>query len=599
MCDWEREPPFNLMHDYKCPHKSYVKSKDGARNLCVFHSDEDDKDPELFYQGIRKIYESKKHSFRGFVFPRKFDFLRLKVETKEDHLVFTDADFLEAIFLCNVQLSEVEFTGQGKTDFTGARFTGKDRTDFTRAQFSSKGGTSFILVKFTGQGSTWFLGTRFTGHGNVNFNSATFSGQGVLFSGAQFIGEGVTSFSGATFLVEGEINFSAALFASKKGTFFAGVQFRGKGMINFMNTQFSSKTGTDFGLARFAGESQTNFMGAQFSGLGGATFYGVHFSSQGGILFSQRTFHNTTVVDFRKVTFENPDKVTFDGVDLNRVRFLWTDLTGINFRKVFWCGRKYSSSFYIGRNKVFDELLQERGRFIRYVQRSLTKTRIAKIPLRVVESLGRRIPKNSRNFFWSSIQKGYLYLLTWAWRIAVIKEEAHYEVYRLYNQLLENYENSNRYHEAGDFFAGMMEMRRRESFEKPRTRIALWFYRLFSLYGERPNLAFAWMVIFIIMFGLLSLNIGLYPVEPNSGLDSIERNVFSLWALGDRGFWKDYLQAIFVALKPITFGKIGVAYEVKDIFWGPLLRIGETISGAVFVSLFVLAMNRKFRRTKD
>jgi hypothetical protein len=593
MCDWERKPPYNLLHDYKCPHENYVKSKDGTKNLCIFHSDKDDKDPELFYQGIKEIYDSKKHNFRGFVFPKEFDFLKLKKEIKEDHLVFTDADFLETSFLCNVQLSTAEFTGEGKTDFTGAKFNGNDWTDFSQAQFSNKDGVSFIFAEFTGNGSTRFHGTLFTGQGDVSFNSATFSGGGVYFSGAQFSGEGVTSFSGAIFSVKGETNFSATQFNSQKGTYFAGVQFRGDSMTNFMNTKFSSEGGTDFGLAHFDSNSQTNFMGAQFSGQVGTIFFMAHFSCKERVLFSGRTFLDSTVVDFRKVTFDYPDRVVFEGVDLNRVRFLFTDLKKISFSDVFWCGRKYDSGFYIGRKKVFDELFQEKGRLLRYVQRFLYASGITRIPLRIIALLRRLIPKYGEHIPF------YYKLLKWAWVVAVKKEKEHYEVYRLYNQLLQNYENSNRYHEAGDFFAGMMEMRRRESFEKPRTRIALWFYRLFSLYGERPNLAFACIVFFILMFGLLSLAVGLHPVKPSPGLNSIERNVFSLPALFECGFWRDYLQAIFVALQPITLGKVGAAYEVNDVLFGPLLRIGETVTGAVFLSLFILAMNRKFRRTKD
>jgi uncharacterized protein YjbI with pentapeptide repeats len=613
MCDWK--PEFDL-GDYTCPYENYKKSKDKTKGLCILHNNREDKDPEKFYQEIKNIYESKKHNFRGFIFPKNFSFMRLKEDLKIDHLVFTDANFSEAIFFCNVNLSGAEFNGEGGTDFHRATFSGQGRTDFHGAIFSNKGGTSFIMANFSGQDSTWFLGAQFSGQGKIDFRGATFSDNGVLFTGAHFFGEGITTFSGATFSVKGETNFSAAQFASRGGTFFAGVQFFGKGMTNFMNTKFSSEGGTDFGLAQFAGEGQTNFAEAQFSGNGVADFGGARFFSQRGTLFSGRTFQNIILASFRRVNFKNPKRVTFDGVDLSHVWFLDTDLSKINFTKVFWCGRKYNSRFYIGRNKVFDELFQERGWFIRYLQKLFSKMGFTKIPLHVVKQLGQRIPKDDKGIVCKYIQSKYNDLLTYAQVTATEKKEDHYDVYRLYNQLLQNYEASNRYHEAGDFFAGMMEMRRRESFEKPRTRIALWFYRIFSLYGERPNLAIAWLAILWLISGLVFLDIGLTPVntynnnhdkynivvpkgQENNLSTEVQMNTLNPKTYASGEFKDNYLKSLNVSLNHLTIGKVDSPYKLRYVRYGFLLQGLETILGAVFISLFVLAMNRKFRRTKD
>jgi len=165
---------------------------------------------------------------------------------------------------------------------------------------------------------------------------------------------------------------------------------------------------------------------------------------------------------------------------------------------------------------------------------------------------------------------------------------------------MKNYIENNRYHEAGDFFAGMMEMRRRMPNEKGRIRLLLWFYRLFSLYGERPTYAFGWLVLLCLVFGLFYLACGITPNDTcNNELLEIQRSVFSLREIFNPLFWKDYGQALLVSFDIQALGRLEPYYEVMKKPILPLLKGIQTIFGTVFVSLFVLAMNRKFRRLKD
>ena len=57
--------------------------------------------------------------------------------------------------------------------------------------------------------------------------------------------------------------------------------------------------------------------------------------------------------------------------------------------------------------------------------------------------------------------------------------------------------------------------------------------------------------------------------------------------------------ATHVSLCNLTLGRVKTPYRLHETDWGPYLQGLETILGAVFVSLFILAMNRKFRRMKD
>jgi len=483
MCDWK--PTYRP--DYKCPYKNYRKSRDGTRDLCIFHYSHDDKDLEKFFKGIMAIYKSGKHDFRGFVFPKEFEFKRLKDEVKADHLVFVNADFSEGVFLCETDLSESEFSGKGNTSFRWATFKGQGVTDFSNAEFSGHGTTDFREAKFSGDGTTSFRWAAFSGHGTTDFSNAEFSGHGT-----------------------------------------------------------------------------TNFSGAKFSGLADTDFSRVKFFGQGQVVFSGKTFQGNSRVYFSTITIEEQDKVTFDGVDLSHLRFLETKIRDINFNEIWWTNREYGKNRPKKRNMVFDETFQTGTTYqaLRWVKRIFEKLEKEK---KKVDTLVKPI---------------------WLKKLRIIgngTEDNHYDVYRLYNQLRLNYENTGRYHEAGDFFIGEMEMRRRGNFEKPFIRILLHFYRFFSFYGERPLKAFLWLFFLFLGFGFIYRAVGIsYPVnEPITYL-------------------KDLCNGLMISLDVLALRKIQPLYDLaKTEPIVPLIKAVETVFGALFLSLFLLAMNRKFRRMKD
>ena len=547
MCDYETKY-FDLkaigFKGYKCPHRSVKKLEENGKKYCIFHSEREDKDVEKFYKGFKKLYEDGKHDFTGFVFPKGFDFWRLRKEMGE--LRFVDAVFLMAIFLCSVYFSGAEFTGEGGTDFREAKFTGE-------------GATYFSGAKFTGEGGTYFRRARFTGEGGTDFGSAKFScGFGTDFSGAKFSGEG--------------------------GTYFRGAKFSGEG-------------GTDFSGAEFSGEGGTSFSLAEFSGKGGTDFIGAKFLPNSKIVFFGQTFTETTIGYFGNLLIDEKADITFDGVNLNRCRFFRTDLRRINFSNVYWANRKYGANTYRGRLKVYDESFQEKGILFRKFQRVLfwLKDKFYKLRQKTIE-------EEDKKSVIKDIKRVLLEPLSWIiTREPEPKERSHYDVYNLYNQLIKNYEENNRYHEAGDFFAGMMEMRRRMLNEKRRIRVLLWFYRLLSLYGERPSFAFGWLILLWFLFGLIFLHLGLVPnVEPiNREEPVIIKNVLILDSYIKPSFKSDYLKALNVSLNNLTFGRVDADYRVFKTDYTFLFQGLEIILGAVLISLFILAMNRKFRRTQD
>ncbi|MBN1883722.1 MAG: pentapeptide repeat-containing protein [Deltaproteobacteria bacterium] len=205
---------------------------------------------------------------------------------------------------------------------------------------------------------------------------------------------------------------------------------------HFAHTRFK-------GNARF---SEVSFHGKTYFNKGTlfekcVRFYGIKVLSGGSIAFIEKNFSNDSKVIFINVSYENRDSITFDGVNLGKTRFLRTDLRWINFHEVYWTNREYGSIRHKKPCMVYDDTFQC-GVFqntLRWIIDKLMSRRS-----KIKNWIARGLEKLKNN-----------------------KENYHYEVYRLYTQLRMNYEETGRYFEAGDFYIGEMEMRRKGNFESP------------------------------------------------------------------------------------------------------------------------------------
>ncbi len=655
----------NSHTSYSCPHPHRKKIGGAVKRACIFHDPSEDKDAERFYREFAKLYRSGQHIFCGFVFPKAFDFMRLKEETGP--LAFSNAVFTDALFACSADLSGALFTGDsgvnfieasfqapGTTSFGGARFEGSGGAnfrmanfsgsgitnfsravfsggpvDFTWAKFAADGGVDFKLAEFSGAGSADFHFAEFTGKvanftgcgfgkdGGANFSLIQFSGgDGANFSSTKFTGGGQANFSTTNFSGRGGANFNKAQFSCEGGANFSLAQLTGKSKANFVEARFTSDGPINFSRARFSGGSGADFRDAQFTSPGGVSFSCATFAGGGRIYFGGRTFSPGTTVDFTDISFENPERVIFDAVDLSRARFLLTDVTRINFIRVAWCGRRYNSSLFSGRVKVFDELFQERGRMLRWISRFFYALKVGAALIRVVEKTvteqrGGKIRPDSL------LKRCRISLVTRARVWAAKKERNHSEVYRLYNQLMVNYANAYRYHEAGDFFAGRMEMRRREDFENPLVRIGLWLYRLASLFGERPAYALGWLILVIALSGLVNLKIGIAQTPSELKPMSVEETAVSSPApqaivdrsdvirygsispgdFGSPAFRDDYLRALSVTLGIFLPDQGKEIPVLASPLYGPFVALAEMLLCILFFFLFAAGVWRKFRRS--
>ncbi len=158
----------------------------------------------------------------------------------------------------------------------------------------------------------------------------------------------------------------------------------------------------------------------------------------------------------------------------------------------------------------------------------------------------------------------------------------------LYRQLRVNLEENRQHIEAGDFFVGQMDMRLHDTRLGRLHRGLLLVYGVGALYGEsflRPLFLYG---ITALLFGLLYLWMGFY----RSALP-VYRPVFDIAAVADGGFWKDYAEAVVLALRA---GPIPLSEPEVVSRWMLPLRYLNALANVLLLAVAVIALRRAFRR---
>jgi uncharacterized protein YjbI with pentapeptide repeats len=406
--------------------------------------------------------------------------------------------------------SELSNSNLKQLDFIGTIFPDRYQTVIDLTAIPASKPTSFVGADF--RGPTLFYGTIF---GEVDFEKATFTSEvtfknvvfkrSAKFAGAQFID---ASFRGATFEETVDfhfvkfvsVNFFDATFNNNasfvwselQDTSFLSTNFRGQ--VDFASCTIN---GCDFDDATIAGQSYfdrakfrdvsfeaTTFMrpvsfdDCIFSGsskftntvfLSEASFCDVRVSSPGSVWFVGDPAASTADIveqdgngapaldDQLRAELHNQEKIASIGhIGLRLVSLIGADISNIHFLNVNWNSKSYGVwPFSRTRIAIFDELQQEGS--------------------------------NTTGDYES--------------------------VAATYRQLRRNYENELRYHEAGDFYVGEMEMRRLQL--SCQSRLSLWrwvrrntlsilgWYRNISFYGESYMLSGLWIIGTILLFTVL------------------------------------------------------------------------------------------------
>lgn len=348
---------------------------------------------------------------------------------------FDDATFLDDVEFRATIFNEVAF-------FSGAKF--KKKADFTGAQFAAE---------------ARFYGASFTS--DATFMLATFADQ-ADFLGAKFVQTAL--FTEATFIKV--VNFMGAVFSGtalfNRAKFLGGALFRASfnGSVAFDGTLFRGHT-------LFAPFKQ-----------GTPIFSGID-------------------VDFRRSIIDPPEAIAFREADLQKCRFLDTDLHKAEMTGVIWPRSPSRFSNFIpglpGRTGIFDDT-----------------------------SVPEKLPDRP----WDRIE-------------------------RIYRELKQNYEDRCDYERAGDFHYGEKEMRRLNPSTPVILRLVLTLYWLLSGYGERYLRPLFWVggLLALSTIGYITFGLRLKPDQGGGFL-----TLTNLW---DWLLAFDYSLRVMTLLRPDSLVPIG------------------------------------------
>ena len=506
---------------------------------CIFHSKSNDKDAKEFqcrFDDIIKRALPKHYDFTGFVFPESFSFPKNLQRS---------VIFVGAVFNGVADFSTTDF--EGDVDFSLVMF--KRKVGFTKAIF--RGEDRFLETQFTDDAD--FDGSTF--EGRSSFASATFNGNG------QFIGctfkqtanlhavyfKNISDFSRTIF--QAEAQFWEAEF--KDDSHFDQASFKRE--AEFWEAGFKGRCRFDFacfeGKAVFEGarfERHAHFEGARFEGE--ANFWAD--KSRESACFSSAIFYDALImsrgtrtgrgstgdVDFRVVKLLDPAKVLFQKLDLSRFRFVETDLRGVHFTDVEWYREKGK-----GRYKVFDEVSPD----------------------------------------------------------PYFKEFDYALIRQLYRRLRANYEDNLLYSEAGDFYIGEMEMRRKGETSILK-KLPILIYKVISNYGESYYRPLCWIAAMLVLFPLLFMfaniqPVSLDPTNPVGDVINYRLNFSSIESFTPT--WeklRDYYSCFLYSMSVFSFIR-DKKYTTIDN-WGHTLFVLESILSPVTLAFFLLALRRRFKR---
>jgi len=516
-----------------CNREPLPDSKD---QYCICHEKRNEKDIEAFNKEIEKIMEkkeAKEYNFKGFYFPKKFNF-EVIYRYLDDRTFEKNVTFRRAIF-------------KGEADFSEAEF--RDTVDFDYAKFENE--TVFSGTKF--HKTAFFIGTKFIG--SVLF-------YGTMRRDQEFFGD--PHHQKHTVILplpfeasfEGHAIFKDTWFGSE--AIFCKVLFKGE-------TSFSVSTfrcGVDFSRAKF--QDEVNFAGTKFRKVAKfdeTEFYGL--SNFSYFTDHEYELHATKFKEasFYKATFEK--RADFENCEIEeKIIFSWANfydellLTNVKGNPIFdFRNTRFSDTTRIDRGTKLDKALfnldsVERVDFpgAEFPEKIYEQQLLEKKELNDEEK--KYCPKN--------------------WE----------EVSSIYRKLKQAHQKYGDYAKAGEFYYREMECKK---FMLRKKRISLNYIKSFGYfflkyscgYGEKPLIVLRNWLILIFGFAIayfFSKSISF------SGTSMLE----------------DIFQSIYFSI--ITFTTLGYGDMQPISNWGRGFVMTEAILGAIFIALFIFVFGRKMMR---
>jgi len=584
---------------------------------CICHSEDPKKDFEKFCALVGEAHSRDTraegvHDFTRFVFPDGMGFPELE---SKGLFVFDGAEFLGsmsfkgAIFPNGATFAHANFRGDvnfrssrlGFAEFSFTEFFGD--CDFTHLQIKRvfqchdtnfRKASEFGAATFSGGIHIWrteFLSDTSFGHcecggraifhdvkfhGLTSFsasrkiflaarNAAVFNGT-LVFESVEFHKE--TTFERATF--DKSATFSDVSFADE--TSFEKTHFNDD--ANFDHVDFDKRVhfrGTHFlkeniwGPVRFM--SDADFSGAVFGGKSefkGCVFRKGLFNEcvvQHDASFliddtdSEYASGHVPQLEFRGCTFLNPLMVKFRNVNLRETLFLETDIRAVEF-----AGETWPTAY-------------------KYIKQVTIKSRKRAVAFR----FGRKLVYDEIRFMTSAARKR-------KWGFGKKHFDSRYsDIAQLYRRLQDNYARNYKYSEGGDFHIGeQIMMRKMLRFWQPRWLVS-WFYNCFSRYGENFLLPLAWLALVITVSPLVLLFGGV----------KLACNTYAVYDLKTLGVLlvrpDDYCACFWKNLCYVSYSRTGL-YDFITHDYQIGLIVAELVLIITFITLFLLALKRKFKR---
>ncbi|TAJ09095.1 MAG: pentapeptide repeat-containing protein [Nitrospirae bacterium] len=446
----------------------------------------------------------------------------------------TSIGLLNIQFPNNFRASEVQLLWPGPIDFTDSTF---ENADFSAIEFES--GVKFEKSIFRKQST--FEEAKFKGI--ASFAEAYFA-SGIDFSVAHFIEE--TSFKGTRF--EGLPLFESTQFGQK---------------ATFISAKF--KMGATFDKVIF--EADVNFSLAVFSGY--AKFSDkVQFKKSAGfwqVEFAEAAFLNTTCAE----------KMDFTGAVFNGRFSYWECLQQ---EMLFVASRFQAGALFVGKRESllfsdskyvnFDETFFGQPNLVHFQHVDLSRCSLLGVDLREIDfSLG----------VWRRPGR----MGTWRRNVLfTIRPEktVRAELEVAYRQIRQSFEDRRNYPQAGDFYYGEMEQRRKRSLEQGHLPLLTILYMGLSGYGQKPARALLVLLGYLVSITLLYSYLGMELSEaspynlPNSNL-----NVFLYYTLPS------------VLLLFPTYFEPTTSHQV-------LITLFSKVFVPLQVAFLVLAVKRSFKR---
>ena len=555
-----------------------VTLQNSALGLWAFHQGNE----ELVRKYKDRCLRNSRFDYRGFVFPA------MDAEHSLRGFVFSSADFTQAQFAPGPDRAEAraaerfpvrprlaggepDISEQPEVPEAPYEVVEVPEADLSDTHFH--GNSTFRDAQFLG--TTSFGSTEFA---TLSFLKARFAGD-VDFTGTKFGGD--TDFRVDGF--EAVCTFTRALFKDRVD--FRGVQF--DGLTSFDEAEFLSKV--EFGEAHF--NADTNFTRVRSDGP--ADFSRVTVAMQ--VRFLKCTLHDCLLL-------ESPDIAGSAAI------LLW----GLRFAH----GR---SRIEIEQNRTEGSLVESSGEILlRDVAKGMDRVSFLR-----TDVYSDRIHVRFSNVEWNKGRKSEKFLLDakflspiaeWI-SIGLGARDA--ELAELFNQnagsieletavqedterivrdIRRSYEEHIGYSDAGDYHVIEMDFRRRRRKTSRFYKVGLWLYWVFSDYGESPSRALRWLLGTWGTAAVIYMFTGFcFPVQPVRYLPALD--LANFWTfIGD--FFLRAAPFAFVNLFASYFRNMAQASSEPHVTFGAtvLISVIETTFGIVSLTLFLLAVRRRFRR---